>query len=109
LFTANDVTIFGLRYAESNSTDVLSANLDTRFRIGRRWRISPRLRVDYREIRSDQSTQWIYSPGIRLHYRHDQRFRFELEAGTQFSNREMAGEDQERKSYFVNAGYQWLF
>jgi len=109
LFTENDVTIFGLRYAESNSTDVLSANLDTRFRIGRRWRISPRLRVDYREIRSDQSTQWIYSPGIRLHYRHDQRFRFELEAGTQFSNREMAGEDQERKSYFVNAGYQWLF
>ena len=109
LFTESDVTIFGLRYAQSDTTDVVSTNLDMRFRMGRHWRLSPRLRVDYREIRADESTQWIYTPGIRLHYRRDQRFRFELEAGTQFSTREMANEDQERKSYFINAGYQWLF
>ena len=109
LFTENDVSIFGLRYAQSSTTDVISANIDTRFRIGRRWRVSPRLRVDYREILADQSTQWIVTPGVRLHYRHDRRIRVEFEAGTQLSSREMATTDQERKSYFVNLGYQWLF
>jgi len=44
-----------------------------------------------------------------LHYRRDQRLRFEFEAGTQISSREMVGEDQDRKSWFINAGYQWLF
>ena len=109
LFSQNDVSIIGLRYAQSSTTDVMTVNVDTRFRIGRRWRISPRLRVDYREILADQSTQWIVTPGVRLHYRHDRRIRVEFEAGTQLSSREMETIDQERKSYFINLGYQWLF
>ncbi len=109
LFAENDVSIFGVRYAESDTTDVLSAHLDTRFQLGRRWRVSPRLRVDYRQIRTDDSTQWIYTPGLRVQYRHDRRFRLEFEGGTQLSDRTMLGQDQTRKSYFVNVGYQWYF
>jgi len=109
LFAENDVSIFGVRYAESDTTDVLSAHLDARFRLGRRWRISPRLRVDHRQIKTDDSTQWIYTPGLRVQYRHDRRIRLEFEGGTQFSDRAMLGQDQTRKSYFVNVGYQWYF
>jgi len=109
LFTEGDVGIFGLRYAVSETTDVYSTTFDTRFPIGRGWRISPRLRIDYREIKTDQSTQWIYTPGLRVQYRLGRRVRFELQTGKQFSTREMARSDQDRESWFVNAGYQLFF
>ena len=109
LFTEGDVGIVGLRYAVSETTDVYSTTFDTRFPIGRGWRISPRLRVDYREIRTDQSTQWIYTPGLRVQDRMGRRVRFELQTGKQFSTREMATSDQDRESWFVNAGYQLFF
>ena len=109
LFTEGDVGIFGLRYAVSETTDVYSTTFDTRFPVGRGWRISPRLRVDYREIKTDQSTQWIYTPGLRVQYRMGRRLRFELQTGKQFSTREMETADQDRESWFVNAGYQYFF
>jgi len=109
LIKEGDVTLLGLRYADSENTAVYSIHLDTRFPIGSYFRFNPRLRVDYREIKSDMSTQMIYTPGIRLQYRKDRRFRVELEAGMQFSSRDMANLTEDRESYFVNLGYQLLF
>ena len=37
--------------------------------------------VDYREIKTDRSTQWIYTPGLRVQYRMGRRLRFELQTG----------------------------
>ena len=109
LLTEGDVGILGFRYAVSGTTDVYSTTIDTRFPAGGGWRISPRLRVDYREIHADQSTQWIYTPGLRLQYRMGRRARFELQTGKQFSTREMAASDQDRESWFVNVGYQLFY
>ena len=109
LFTEGDVGILGLRYAVSETTDVYSTTIDTRFPIGRGWRISPRLRVDYREINTDQSTQWIYTPALRVQYRMGRHARFELQTGKQFSTREMEKADQDRESWFVYAGYQLFY
>jgi tetratricopeptide (TPR) repeat protein len=109
LFTEGDVGILGFRYAVSGTTDVYSTTIDTRFPVGRGWRISPRLRVDYREINTDQSTQWIYTPGVRVQYRMGRRVRFELQTGKQFSTREMENSDQDRESWYVYAGYQLFY
>jgi hypothetical protein len=109
MFTEGDVGIVGLRYAISESTNVYSVNLDTRFPIGRSWRINPRLRVDYREIKSDSSTQWIYTPSLRVQYRMGRRLRLEFQGGKQFSQREMTTTDLDRESYFVNIGYQYFY
>ena len=109
LFVEGDVAILGVRYSVSDTTDVYSINLDSRFPIGRSWRINPRLRVDYREISSDQSTQWIYSPSLRLQFRVGRRWRFELETGMQFSERDMETTNMDRQSNFVHLGYQLFF
>ena len=109
LFTERDVTIFGLRYAESGTSNIYTFNIDTRFSIGRSWRISPRLRVDYREITTDASEQWIYTPGLRLEYRWGRKLRLELMAGQQFSQRESDALDQDRESYYFSLGYQLFF
>ena len=109
MFTEGDVGIIGMRYAVTDTTDVYSTILDTRFPLGRRWRINPRLRVDYREIRTDNSTQWIYTPGLRIQFRPGRRMRLEFQSGIQFSTREMATSDQTRESWFVNVGYQYFY
>lgn len=109
LFTEGDVGIVGLRYSSSDSTDVYSINLDSRFPLGRAWRINPRLRVDYREISSDQSTQWIYTPALRIQFRPGRHWRFDLEAGKRFSRRDMALTDQDRESNFIYIGYQFFY
>ncbi len=109
LISQGDVSIFGIRYADSSSTEVWSLNLDTRFPIGRSFRINPRLRVDHRFIKSDQSEEWIFRPGLRLQYRVGRRLRLELEGGRQFANRTMTDLDLNRESYFVNLGYQFFY
>ena len=109
LIREGDVSLLGLRYSDSENSRVYTTYLDTRFPIGSNFRINPRIRVDMREIKSDASTQWIYSPGLRLHYRKDRRLRFEFEAGMQFSSRDTLGLSEDRESWFVNLGYQFLY
>jgi tetratricopeptide (TPR) repeat protein len=109
LFKEGDVGILGLRYANSDSASIYTINLDSRFPFGRSWRLNPRLRVDFREINSDQSTQWIYTPGLRLQYRMGRRGRIDFEAGKRFSSREMADISLDQESYFVNLGYMLFY
>ncbi len=109
LLKEGDVTIFGARFSDSGTASVMSLTLDSRYPIGRALRINPRLRVDRRQRTADENDEWIYTPGIRIQYRRSQKFRIELEAGKQFSQREVFGTDIERESYFINVGYQSYF
>ncbi len=109
LFKEGDTAILGLRYSSSESTNVYSLNFDTRFPAFRNLRISPRLRLDYREILSDQSEEWRVTPGLRLQYRWGRKTRLDFEAGRQFARRDLADLDVDQDSYFVNLGYQLFF
>ena len=109
LFKEGDVTIFGARYSDSDTARVISLTIDTRYPFGRTWRINPRLRVDRRERLAETDYEWLYTPGIRVQYRRSQKFRIELEAGRQFSQRESFGIDLDRESYYINLGYQSFF
>jgi len=104
-----DVGIFSVRYATSDSANVYTINLDSRFPFGTTWRISPRLRVDYREFLSDGTNQITYTPGLRLQYRLGRRGRVDLETGKSFASREMATQDLDRESYFISLGYQLFY
>jgi hypothetical protein len=83
--------------------------VDSRYPFGRTWRINARLRVDRRQLASDGSEQWLYTPGIRIQYRRSQKFRLEFEAGKLFSQLDSVSINQDRESYFVNLGYQAFF
>jgi hypothetical protein len=109
LFKEGDVTMFGLRYSESGSTQVTSLTVDSRFPIGTRWRINPRLRIDQRRFLSDSTDEMLYTPGLRIQYRRSRKLRVEFEAGKQFATRETLGSDLDRESYFVSIGYQAFF
>ena len=109
LFKEGDVTIFGARYSDSDTTKVVSLTVDSRYPIGRTWRINPRLRVDRRQRLADSSYEWLYTPGLRIQYRRSQKLRVDLEVGKQFSQRETVDMNLDRESYFINLGYQVFF
>jgi len=104
-----DVTILGVRYSSSVSTNVTSINIDTRFPVTRSFYINPRLRIDRREILSDSSTEWVISPGLRMQLRVKRSIRVQLEVGKQFANRDTVNLNVDRESYFFNFGYQLFF
>jgi len=104
-----DVSMIGLRMSDSGTTKVISLNLDSRFPIGRTWRINPRLRIDRRQIMSDSSHEWLYTTGMRIQFRRSRKYRIEFEAGKQFSQREIGDADMDRESYFINVGFQAFF
>jgi hypothetical protein len=106
-----DVSIISARYSDSDTSRVISLTFDSRYPIRRTWRINPRLRVDRRERLTDPNYEWLYTPGIRIQYRRSQKFRIELEAGKQFSQRDsdIADLNLDRESYFINLGYQSFF
>jgi len=65
--------------------------------------------VDYREILTDMSTEWIYTPGLRMQYRLGRNGRVDLEGGKQIASRNAQIADFDRDSYFINLGYQLIF
>jgi hypothetical protein len=109
VFKEGDSTMIGLRYSDSNSAQVTSLTVDSRFPVGTRWRINPRLRIDQRQILSDSSDEWQITPGLRVQYRHSRKFRVEFEAGKLFSQRALENSDLDRESYFLSLGYQVFF
>lgn len=109
LLKEGDVSILGLRYSTSDTTNVISVSLDTRLPIGEKFRINPRLRVDRRQTLVDSSYEWLYTPGLRMQYRWNRKFRLELEVGKRFSERETNTINLDSESYFVYLGYQAFF
>jgi hypothetical protein len=109
LVTEGDVSIFSFRWSDSDTSNVTSMTIDSRYPIGRSWRVNARLRVDRRQLVSDDSEQWLYTPGVRIQYRRSQKFRIEFEAGKLFSVQDAINSNQDRESYFVNVGYQVFF
>jgi TolA-binding protein len=105
---SGDIAIGGLRYSNLDTADIYSFSLNTRYPVNSKWRINPRVRVDYRENSRDESTQWIGVPSIRMDYRLSRRYRFELEGGGEWSSRKLPDlpNDEDTSSYFISAGYR---
>jgi tetratricopeptide (TPR) repeat protein len=108
-FKEGDVSIISARFSDSGTARVISLTFDSRYPIGRAWRVNSRLRVDRRQRMLESGYEWLYTPGIRLQHRRSQKFRIELEAGKQFSQRQSFGTDLDRESYYINLGYQLFF
>ncbi len=106
LIKAGDIAILGLRYADTSTSKTTSLSLNTRYPFTRDWRINPRLRVDYRKNSTDDSTQWIGAPSLRMDYRWRRRYRFEAEGGGEWSSRELTTDSQHTSSWFFSLGYR---
>jgi hypothetical protein len=107
LFAA-DTTILGLRYSNGQTLDIVSLTADNRYPSGR-WRLNPRLRLDYRDNKTDNSTQWSVLPTVRVNLLASRHLRFEAEAGGEWSTHHLTTDTQNTSGYFVTAGYRLDF
>jgi len=108
LFGRGDVTSLGFQYQTGDSVQMLSLGVGTQLPIGQRWRIGPRLRVDQRNLKSDDSQALIYSPSLRAEMR-GKHLTFELEGGAELGSRDLGTTSEDSSRYYFSLGYRYDF
>ena len=108
LFGRGDVTSLGFQYQTGDSVQMLSLGVGTQLPIGQRWRIGPRLRVDQRSLKSDDSQALIYSPSLRAEMR-GKHLTFELEGGAELGSRDLGTTSEDSSRYYFSLGYRYDF
>ena len=108
LLKEGDMGILSLRFGDTTSYQVTSLSLDARYPV-RSLRINPRLRVDRRTRLADGTTEWIYTPLLRLQLQWQRRYYIEFEGGMYLSNRDIDGITNDFRSSFFNLGYRYVF
>ena len=105
LITEGDTTILGLRYSDTNSSDTVSLNLNTRYPLTRELRINPRMQVDYRLSNGNIGDQLTFGPSFTIDYFWSRRVRFLLDVGAEWSPDWVSGQTDNALDFFVTAGY----
>lgn len=105
LFREGDLSVVGLRYSDSGAFASTALILDTRFPVGRDFRLNPKLLVSRREVSPGDLTELLVRPGIRVLYRAARRFQLELEGGGEFSTTDGAAASNDATGYYLYMGY----
>jgi hypothetical protein len=109
LVKAGDISSVGLRYSDTRYRDTYTFTVNTRYPLFDRFRVSPRLRVDYRENKLRTGEQWRFIPGLRLEYTFRENWRFEIDGEYRYADQELEGIADGRNGYYVSAGIRWDF
>lgn len=106
LLQENDTHAFGLRYYGGNSVQRSAAGIDARYSWGS-WRVSPRLWIERRNNLRDDSSEWVYRPGLRVEYSFLRRYHIELDASSDVYQGEIPEVgNQDIVGNFVQLGYR---
>ena len=109
LLKAGDFTYLSTRYSNTFSANTTSFLLNSRFPVAAAWRVNPRIRVDYRTYKRDNSKQETLSPSVRVNYRWKRRYHFEIELGKEWVDQQLETGNESSSSYFIDAGYRLDF
>jgi hypothetical protein len=104
-----DIAILGVRYVDTDRFKRYTIDLNTRYPVNRSFRVSPRLRTDYRVDNDDDDTQLSIKPSVRLIYYWDRELQFELDVGGEWVNNRIDGQSDRTLGFFVNLGYRFDF
>ncbi|MFQ5451646.1 MAG: tol-pal system YbgF family protein [Nitrospinaceae bacterium] len=109
LLKRGDITIIALRYSDLSLTDNYSMVLNTRFPITEKFRVNPRVRLDFRKNKGNDGNRWTFRPLLKLDYRWKKWLRFEVEGGREWIDETVLGDSQKTTSYFLSAGFRTFF
>lgn len=108
IFRSGDINIIGVRYQTGGPVKTISAGVSSRLPLWAGWRLGPQLRVDRRQLASDNTIQWLYMPGLRLTLQ-QRTLQVDIEAGTERQNRSTDTVTQKSTRTYFMAGYRWQF
>jgi hypothetical protein len=103
LIQENDTHVLSLRYFDGTRTQRAGVGLNSRLRLGERWRLQPRVWLEYRENQKNGSEQWSVRPSMRLQYSWAKRHHLELEYGRDWSTRDipLLGDEDVAGNFFL--------
>ena len=103
-YRKNDVTIAGLRYAAMSTGKRYTLNALRQDRLPKKIVLNARLRVDYQQ-RSNDSTILSLRPSVKLNYKYNKTFKFDLELGLDHSIRKHSFDEGNDTKGFLGVGY----
>ena len=106
LFGGSDVSIFNLRYGESDEFTTAQLTWDLRLPVGRHLRLNPRLRLGVWEGTLTGRRRETVTPSLRLLLNTARHYRLELEVGENSLVRSDATTEQDATGRFFNLGYR---
>lgn len=108
-WTAGDTAIFGIRYGDTTTADILTFNIDARRPLPGQWRLNPRFLLDYRDQRNTATTTMRVKPSLRAEYRGWRDIELEFEAGFDLLREDDGNATSDTAGYFLSMGYRWDF
>lgn len=109
IFESGDLSTLSLRFADTKQRDTYTLIINTRYPLNDRWRINPKLQIDYRENKVLTGDQWRYRPALRLEYLFTKNWRFEVEGEYSYADKELDGLAEDREGYSFSLGFRWDF
>lgn len=107
-YQKNDVTIVGLRYASMSTGRRYTLNALRQDRLPKKIVLNGRLRVDYQQ-RNNDSTILNMRPSLKVNYKYNKAFKFDLEVGLDHSIRKYSFDEGSDTKGFFGLGYFYQF
>ncbi len=98
------IFIAGLRYGDLETSDQYTFQSNVRFPVTRKFRVSPKIRVDYRERKDGSSSDTFGRGSIDTTYNLNRETQFEGEIGAQFSNSDSTFGNNKETGFFLTLG-----
>ncbi len=107
-FSTNDYTTIGVRLSDSDTSEIQSFRLRSRFEGNGGITYDPRVQLDFRRSESNGLDQTILRPAIKLKYRTTRKLHLEADLGIEYSDLDLPDFDQQI-AYSLYVGYIYYF
>lgn len=108
ILRSGDINIVAIRSQRGGSIETASLGISSRIPLWGNWRFGPQVRIDRRTFTSDETTQWVYAPSLRLSLQMA-RLLIDLEGGGELASRQLADSKEDVTRYYLMLGYRYSF
>lgn len=116
LIKEGDVSIIGLRFSDTKASKTATMDMNVRYPIDRQWRLNPRLRTDYRLANDANGRRIRIRPSMRVNYRWKRPVNIEFETGGEWASEKIIddaavgiGDTENTAEWFARLGYRYDF
>ena len=109
VFSADDMYIGALRYANRPDSNLYVLDLSARYPLSADLKVSPRLRLGYREGNDTDLKEYSALPSLLFNYYWTRDWNFELEVGARWTQLEQLGAKETTTDLFFTAGFRYDF
>jgi tetratricopeptide (TPR) repeat protein len=106
--TQNDINIVNVRYGDLFDSTVITLNASAKYRLDNAWRVSPKLRLEWRDYDDGRSMDKMV-PSVRAEYRRNRNWQFESEIIYESKDTSSIAGSVSESNYTLHLGYIYSF